>query len=148
MTSEPVEFVLNRVLIGMARSFLQYVADSRPWVDAAARQVEEQVKVLAARQRQDVGELAQLLTDREWFIDFGAFPTSYTDLHFISLSSLFDSLNHGQTVIDASLSEALSAARSGDAAALELIETIRHRQNNLAAVLKELQQDLRPAAPA
>jgi len=147
MTSASVEFLINHVLIGLSRSFLQYVAESRPWVDETARKIEEQVKVLAARQRQDVAELADLLIDREWAVDFGSFPTEYTNLHFISLSTLFDWLNHGQSVIADSLTEAVTVLReSGDAAAVDRIEAIRHRQNDLAGALKELQQELNRSA--
>ena len=88
MTCQDNELLLNNVLIQMARSFLQYVAESSPWVSYDTASLESQVLVLAARQRQDVAELATLLTSREHFIDFGSFPTEYTDQQFLSLQSI------------------------------------------------------------
>ena len=64
--SQQSESVLNSVLIDMSRSFLQYIAECWPWVDVVeqAQSVERQVMVIAARQRQDVADIASLLTSR------------------------------------------------------------------------------------
>ena len=143
MTNLPTESTTNEALIGLSRSFLQYVAESRPWVDETDRRIEEQVQALAARQRQDVGKLVQLLLSRDWPIDFGTFPTEYTDLHFISLSTLFDWLQNGQSqIVDRLAAVAQSLRESSDDQASTLIETIAVRQNNVAKALKELQQEL------
>ena len=146
MTNLPTESAINEVLIGLGRSFLQYVAESWPWVDESDRTIEEQVQVLAARQRQDVGELVQLLIGREWPIDFGTFPTEYTDLHFISLSTLFDWLQNGQRQIaDRLAGTAKSLRDSSDDQGTALIEAIAVRQNDIGVSLKELQQELKNA---
>lgn len=143
----PTEPTINNALISLSRSFLQYVAESWPWVDVDAQQVEDQLQVLAARQRQDVGDIVQLLTDRDWFIDFGTYPTEYTDLHFISLASIFDWLLNGQSQIADRLAEALTSLKeAGDTAASELLETVALRQNDLASAIKELQQELAGSA--
>lgn len=143
MTSPATESTINEALIGLSRSFLQYVAESWPWVDEADRGIEEQVQVLAARQRQDVGQLVELLLARDWAIDFGTYPTEYTDLHFISLAALFSLLQNGQSQIADRLAGAVQTLRdASDAEAVELLEAIAIRQNDLAAALKELQQEL------
>jgi len=143
MTHAPTEQTINTALIGLSRSFLQYVAESWPWVDEAERNIEQQLQVLAFRQRQDVADLVGLLTDRDWPIDFGSYPTEYTDLHFISLTALFEWLVIGQ----AQVSEMLLATQqtlkdAADQPAFSLIETIRFRQDDLAKAMKELQQEL------
>ena len=144
MSTEPT---INNALISLSRSFLQYVAESWPWVDVNAQQVEDQLHVLAARQRQDVGDIVQLLTDRDWFIDFGTYPTEYTDLHFISLASMLDWLLNGQSQIADRLAEALASLKeAGDATASELLETVALRQNDLTSAIKELQQELAGSA--
>ena len=99
MTCQDNEILLNNALIQMARSFLQYVSESSPWVSVDSVSVGAQVEVLAARQRQDVGEIVSLLTAREHFIDFGSFPTEYTDLQFISLKALMGRLKASQSLI-------------------------------------------------
>ena len=148
--NQQTESVLNGVLIDMSRSFLQYVAESWPWVDAQSQSVEEQVMVIAARQRQDVGDLVALLTAREHFIDFGTFPTEYTDLQFLALESLFDHLHHSQSSVCNSISAALSQLDgSGDDAAIDLLKAIEGRQKEAATALKELQTQLKETeAPA
>ncbi len=143
MTNQPTESSINEALIGLSRSFLQYVAESWPWVDESAGRIEEQVQILAGRQRQDVSELVHLLTDRDWPIDFGTFPTEYTDLHFISLSTLFDWLSNGQRQIADLLAATVQSLRAGsDESAATLLEAIALRQNDVASALKELQQEL------
>lgn len=149
MTNQPTESTINEALIGLSRSFLQYVAESWPWVDESDRGIEEQVQVLATRQRQDVGDLVQLLIERDWAIDFGTFPTEYTDLHFISLSTLFDWLQNGQTRIADRLASTVQLLRSAsDEPAAAIVEAIALRQNDLASALKELQQELADTANA
>jgi hypothetical protein len=141
--SQQSEVVLNNVLIDMARSFLQYVAESWPWVDAQVQSIEQQVIVVAARQRQDVAEIVTLLTSREHFIDFGSFPTEYTDLQFIALDALFDGLNRSQASVLHSLATAIVDARAtGDNEAADLLTAIRIRQQDAATALQELQRQL------
>lgn len=143
MSNQPTESIINEALIGLSRSFLQYVAESWPWVDETDRTIEEQMQVLAERQRQDVSELVQLLLARDWSIDFGTFPTEYTDLHFISLSTLFERLENGQQKIAGRLAATKQAlGEVSDEQATALVDAIILRQGDLAAGLKKLQQEL------
>jgi hypothetical protein len=143
MTHVPTEQTINTALIGLSRSFLQYVAESWPWVDVADRSIEQRLQVLASRERQDVGELVELLLDRDWSIDFGTYPTEYTDLHFISLTALFEWLLIGQDQIADMLSSTQQTLKeAGDQSAMQLVETIASRQKDLAQALKELRQEL------
>ena len=59
MTNLPTESIINEALISLARSFLQYVVESWPWVDQSHRGIEQEVRALAARQRQDASELVR-----------------------------------------------------------------------------------------
>jgi hypothetical protein len=143
MSNQPTESIINEALIGLSRSFLQYVAESWPWVDETDRTIEEQMQVLAERQRQDVSDLVQLLLARDWSIDFGTFPTEYTDLHFISLSTLFERLENGQQKIAGRLAATKQAlGEVSDEEATALVDAIILRQSDLAAGLKKLQQEL------
>jgi len=146
MTSLSSDSRINSVLISLSRSFLQYVSESWMWVDESAKAIGEQVSVLGVRQRQDVADLARLLQNREWSIDFGAYPTEYTDMQFLSLSALFSQLMFAQSVIDEKLTAAVSDLRGlGDTEAAEWLEVIRLRECDLAGALKEIQQDLKTA---
>lgn len=139
--SQQSESELNGVLITMSRSFLQYVAESWPWVDEQAQSVGEQVLVIAARQRQDVSDIVDLLTDREWSIDFGTFPTEYTDLQFLALEAIFNNIHRSQKTVCDRLAAAIVAV-SGDAQAVQLLKAIEIRQVEAAEALKELQGQL------
>ncbi len=150
MVGQDNEPVLNNVLIAMARSFLQYVSESWPWVPggAAAATVEEQVRMIAAQQRQGVGDLVELLTEREHFIDFGSYPTEYTDLQFLSLEALMESLINSQQYVCRLLADAVVSLRTaGDDDAADLVQTIELRQQDAAGALLELRQQLRKAVP-
>lgn len=139
----PSNDILNSVLITMARSFLQYVAESFPWVSREDQSVGEQVEVIALRQRQDVGELAELLTSREYFVDFGTFPTEYTDMQFLALGAMFEGLHASQSAVTAAVSDAISELQSsGDEQGLSLLQAIEVRQKEAAHALKEIGRDV------
>lgn len=141
--SQQAESALNNVLIGMARSFLQYVAEGWPWVSSEAQAIEDQVLVIAQRQRQDVADIANFLTEREHYIDFGSFPTEYTDLQFLALGALFDKLHNSQALVIASIESAVNELNAeGDTAAVQLLKAVEIRQKEAAAALKDLQQQL------
>lgn len=142
MSQQP-ESVLNSVLIDTARSFLQYMSEASPWVGEQALSIGEQVSVLAARQRQDVSDIVSLLTSREFPIDFGAYPTEYTDQQFLSLESLFHNLRASQDLVCSSISSGLQAIGTDDEAATALLSAIDVRQKEVAHALKELQRELK-----
>ena len=143
MALQDNEILLNNVLIDMAHSFLQYVAESCPWVRLEAHSVEDQVKVLAARQRQDVAEIVDLLTEREHNIDFGSFPTEYTDLQFLSLLGIMNLLVQSQEAVSQRIADAgISLSSAGDSDGAELMRQIEVRQKESVTALKELHHEL------
>ncbi len=147
MTCQDNEILLNNTLIQMSCSFLQYVAESSPWVRLESNSIEEQVPVLAARQRQDVGEIVSLLTAREHFIDFGSFPTEYTDQQFLSLTVLVGRLIHSQNLICDRISSAIvSLKTNNDNDAADLMTAVELHERDILKALREIEQDL--AVPA
>lgn len=142
--SHETETLLNSVLIKMARSFLQYMSEASPWVGEQAQSVGEQVAVLAVRQRQDVAEIAELLTERECFLQFGAYPTEYTDQQFLALEAVFNNLRSSQDQVCMAIGTALEESRAADDAAVnQLLTTIEVRQKEVAHALEELQRELK-----
>ena len=83
---------LNELLILLGRSLLQYVSESWPWASADEDDVRQAVDALSNRQRHHVGLIAELLEQREWSIDFGTYPTEFTDLHYVALDYLLSEL--------------------------------------------------------
>lgn len=147
MTCQDNEILLNNVLIQMARSFLQYVAESWPWVSTAAASVESQVRVLAARQRQDVSELAAFLIRREHFIDFGSFPTEYTDQQFLSLQALIGRMQGShQLVCNRIANTVMSLRTAGDTESSQLLSILESHERDILKALGEIEQELSKTA--
>lgn len=143
MMNQDNEILLNGVLIQMARSFLQYVSESSPWVANDAASDEAQINVLAARQRQDVGDISALLDQREHYIDFGTFPTEYTDQQFLSLQSVMSGLKRSQESVCSQISKTIKAlSNSGDAEAAELLTTIESHERDILRAMGEIEKTL------
>ena len=133
----------------MACSFMQYVSESSPWVSVTEQRVGEQFLVIAARQRQDVADIAKLLTEREQRVDFGSFPTEYTDLQFLALDRMFEMLRYSHDLVLASIASGMKAVQeAGDEEAVKLLAAVQVRQKEAAHALKELQQELKESATA
>src|SRR5258707_2909167 len=96
MADENHSDLLNRLLVRAYRGLLQYAVDCWPWSAAAdANGVEppEQraIEKMAARQRQFIARLVNLLSKRRAAVDFGAYP-DYSELHYVSLDYLIGKL--------------------------------------------------------
>jgi hypothetical protein len=143
MVCQDNELLLNSVLISLSRSFLQYVAESSPWIRLEATSVEHQIQVLASRQRQHVAELVHVLVNREYPIDFGSFPTEYTDLQFLSLETMLNRIQTSMSMISAGLKlAAVSLQTAGDTEGSELVTSIEIREQDIARALREIAAEL------
>lgn len=147
MTCQDNEILLNNVLIQMARSFLQYVAECSPWVRIESAAIGEQVNVLAERQRQDVSELAALLTEREHFIDFGSYPTEYTDQQFLALLALMSSLSSSQGRIQNFMKAAIASLQAnGDSEGADLLTVLEMHEADIQKALSQITAELKSPA--
>ena len=143
MTCQDNEILLNGILIQMARSFLQYVSECSPWVAVDSVSDEAQVIVLAARQRQDVAEIATLLDSREHHIDFGSFPTEYTDQQFLSLQSVMGRLKASHELVCRRIGNGVVSLRTaGDLEAAELLTTIEAHERDILRAMGEIETAL------
>lgn len=144
MTCQDNEILLNGILIQMARSFLQYVSECSLWVAGDDASDEAQIIALAARQRQDVSEIAALLDAREFHIDFGSFPTEYTDQQFLSLCSCMSNLKRShEMVCNRIASGVVSLRTAGDSEAAELLTTIESHERDILRAMSEIENDLK-----
>ena len=145
MTCQDNEILLNNTLIQMSCSFLQYVSESSPWVRVEATSIEGQVYVLAARQRQDVSDIVNVLSAREHHIDFGSFPTEYTDQQFLGLSMLIGRLKQSQKLVCDRISAAVVSLESaGDVEGSEVLRAVSQHEADILKALGEIEQDLKP----
>jgi len=97
---------LNQLLIDTGRSLLQYVGHCSSWSSRSQTAIEHEFPKIVAIQQHHVAQLAELLTERRWTIDFGGFPATYTDLHFLSLKYLLKIILVNQKAVLAELDEA------------------------------------------
>ena len=143
MTCQGNEILLNGVLIQIGRSFLQYVSECSLWVAADAASDEAQINVLAARQRQDVADIAALLNAREHYIDFGSFPTEYTDQQFLSLSSVMGGLKRSHESVCHRIGIAVVSLRTaGDSEAADLLSTVESHERDILRAMGEIEKTL------
>jgi len=91
---------LNQLLINLSRRLLQYVGETCPWTDRP--EVESTIEELVASQKADIAKLVHLLLDRNWIVDFGTYPTNYTDLPCVAFAYMLNEIVEGeaQTVAD------------------------------------------------
>jgi hypothetical protein len=111
--------VLNGVLILLRRSLLQYAGEAWPWTGSGSAEPRAEVDALIASQAERVRKLADLLDDRRWTIDFGAFR-DFTDLHYLSLTFVLPHLVDNERTIVREIELALPAC-TGDSAATALV---------------------------
>jgi len=139
MASDATNQLLNGVLIQMSRSLLQYASEASMWVRAEAVTAAGKLEAVAQRQRVAVGRLAQLLDGRDFAVDFGSFPTEYTDLQFLALKSLVSGLINGQRKICEAAQGVLGRLQSGgDAEAVALLGEILADQQAIESELVAL----------
>ena len=131
---------LNKLLIRLSRSLLQYVGHCSTWAAHSDAALADEFPSIVDIQQDHVAELSELLAERRWTIDFGGFPAEYTDLHFLSLKYLVKNIIVNQQAIIAELEEA-SHVCVDDPEATELISEIlkseREITDRLASLLKQ-----------
>lgn len=114
---------LNQILIRLLRNLSQYAVES--WVWSSESQVAERSVVgrIVTEQQRSVGRLADLLAARACNIEFGTYPTEFTDLHYVSLDFLRSQLIADQAGLVGEL-EQCQRVLSGDSKASALLTEI------------------------
>ncbi len=148
MNSSELNDRLNDLLIDLNKSLLQYAQEAWPWSGREESEtVRQQLKELAASQRQSAAELVDLLDRRGHFVDLGTYPEEYTSLHYVSLEYLLDLL----AVNASDLVETIEAVRqvaAQDEEAASLLDEILKRQRAAAEELATLSSAAKSAAAA
>lgn len=115
---------------------LQYVGESWPWTRFDAASERETITRLVARQQEHVARLTSLLSERRWKIDFGTYPTDYTDLHFVALEYLLAQLVESGRAFAAELER--TAATLKDEQAASLVTSILADEREIVSQLQQL----------
>lgn len=137
---------LNQLLIDLGRSLLQYVGESWPWTSTTSS-AKGQFDALVRREQQSVARLAALLNRRRWTIDFGSYPTEYTDLHYCSLDYLIGQLIQSASENLASVTS-LRDRVSDDAEAAALLNEVAIDQEKIVNELRAIRNSLNAKSPA
>ena len=117
---------LNVALQGLHRSLLQYVGECWPWTcDLDGQELRAGLQSLVSAQQKDVAHLVDILTDTGWVIDYGTYPTEFTDLHYVSLAYLLKQLQTRQATLISTLESQLSTVEDDTARRL-LQEIVQH----------------------
>jgi hypothetical protein len=132
---------LNDLVIDLGRSLLQYAAEGSAWsTDAASHR---RLADWSAAQQRDVGRMVELLVVRGWPVDFGTYPTDFTDLQFLSLRYFLPKLLTSQQQLVAELDESVHTCVD-DAEAVALLREICEEERRIAT---EMQAAALAAAP-
>ncbi len=126
---------LNLLLINLGRSLLQYVKECWPWSgdETQGNPLDE----LVIAQKGNIARLTDLLIQRRWNIDFGSYPTEYSDLHFVALDYLLLQLIENQEALLADIEQTQTAC-AGDAPALELLSQLLSSERDILTKLQGL----------
>lgn len=134
---------LNDLLINVGRSLLQYVGECWPWNDANTQDERQTIERLVQEQKAQVARLAEFLQEAEWPIDFGSYPTEYTDLHYVALDYLLDQLIQNQLALVEDAKAVLPVCE-GDAEAKHLVGDVLAVQQTIASELQTVAKGIEP----
>lgn len=137
MSNSHVNSLLNDVLITLNRSLLQYLRECSPWTATNEAELQQTVKQLVKQQKSEVSQLTELLTARRSHVDFGLYPTEYTDLQFLSLSYLLhETLENAQKGL--TFIADTESAITDDADASRLLRQTHATQQDIVNQLEKL----------
>jgi hypothetical protein len=126
---------LNAALVEVTRSLLQYASEAFPWTASGGEHLRRDVLRLATRQHDTIQKLTDEIVERGGLPDYGAFPTDYTSLHFVSVAFLMKQMIANQEGVAKTLLS-LGEATRHDA-------ELSHRFWELAAVEGRTLEDLK-----
>ena len=133
--------VLNRIVARVYRCLLQYTMECWPWTTATetpGREPPEQktVEQMAARQRDFIARLVDVLTQRGASVDFGNYP-DFSEMHYVSLDYLLGKLMADEQKLVSELEAAIPALK-GDARAAGLVSELLSAEKEHLVRLREM----------
>jgi len=131
----------SQLIVDIGRSFLQYCSECWPWTSVDTEGARDRILQLAARQRDHVAALIDLLKERDHEFRLGTYPTEYTDLHYVGLDYLLDQLKQNQSGI-AKKVMGIGAGISGDNELSDLLYRVGKGEEKILTALVDLQKKL------
>lgn len=137
MTQSDTNAQLNELLILIGRSLLQYLGESWPWVGDDAVPLGQSIQKQGQDQQAEISRIVDLLDRRYHPIEFGAFPTEYTSLHYVSIDYLLDQLVAEQAALVEEVGRIASNV-SGDEEAVALVQDLQQAESRRLEELETL----------
>jgi len=128
---------LNDILINTGKSLLQYVGEAWPWTSVSALQEQRAIDELVSQQQRHVAAITELLGKRAWTIDFGTYPTEYTDLHYAALDFLLAQLIASESALVDDVERAKQKC-SSDTEAVSSLDGLLIEQREITVQLRQL----------
>ena len=129
--------LLNQVVVDLNISLLQFSGEVSLWSPASAQGARDTLARLIQQQKDHSEQLVQLLINRGWPVEFGTYPSEFTDLHFLSLKALLPRIITNQSMLLTELDEAVHTCID-DADAAELLNAVLAGERSLTAELKSI----------
>lgn len=141
--------LLNAVANALYRSLLQYAEECWPWSGGLHGSNERAaVHALSRAQREHVGQMVELLDNRNWTVDFDNYPYDFTNLNYVGIDYLVQKLISDEERLLGLIEQTLPASHS-DAEASELLRSAAAAQRESLQRLRQLRAaDTQPAVAA
>jgi len=136
--------LLTEILQGLAHGLLQYVGESWLWTAQDSTEDIQLLENLVADQQECIALLGTLLISRDPIVDFGSYPTVYTDLHYLALDYMLAQLVKDQTVLAEKIEKAISQCW-GDSEVVAVLQSILGTQKRIIGELDALSQKYQTA---
>ena len=131
MPDSTTNSALNNALAALTSSLVQYTGECGPWTDGDDDTEMAALDLFRRRQQLQIARLVELLRDRDATIEFGRFPTKYTDLHFVSLENLYPRMIANQEAILETLKKAATSCRGDEQAEALIADAAAEEQRTL-----------------
>ena len=135
MAENQVNETLNRLLIVVGRSLIQYTGECRPWTGESA-ELDASLDNVVQRQQGAIRQIVELLSRRGVIAQLGAYP-DYSPYHYISLDFLSDKLVAEEEAIIAQL-ERSQPACSSDPEVATLLADLLAEEHKILQSLQDL----------
>lgn len=107
--------VLQKLLVRLRRSLLQFIDDAYPWMGPGDEELVKQLKKVIEEERDAALKLAGFLRRRRLMPYLEPFPLSYTSLMFVSLDYLLPQLVEHERKELAQIGRDLHQVHNGEA---------------------------------
>jgi hypothetical protein len=127
---------LNRILVRLYRSLLQYMGESWPWTGVDEEREQQVIEQLVREQKAQVATLVDLLNERGHAIDFGQYPDN-SEYHYVALDFVLERIIRDEQAVLAAVQQAKSEC-DGDATGLSFLEQVELSERTIIERLMAL----------